>query len=320
MKWSFASVGVLILGLIGVSIILLFQQLTTNNENDYYLLKEVTEASMLDAIDYKTYRETGELKIREKVFVESFTRRFAESTLFVGSSYTIKMYDIMESPPKVTIIIDTGIGKVRVYNDVSNYSVANDLSSILEYNNASFKNISNFSIFYDDNSSDGTSNSKNEYFEKTYSDEYYSLIGINNDDKVNFQQVLKVPDILNVKGGLIKNINISNIDGPYIISPGDDKFYNNLLSALLKREINWIVNDDKTDYEDFDYYDLSKYYNGNNLDNINVSSKLCSNVDNNKCNGEDTYLIKWNSKINNSDNKDILFVKYKIIWKYEIYK
>ena len=42
MKWSTVTVGVMILGIIGVSIILLFQQLTTTNENDYYLLKEIT--------------------------------------------------------------------------------------------------------------------------------------------------------------------------------------------------------------------------------------------------------------------------------------
>ena len=39
MKWSTVTVGVMILGIIGVSIILLFQQLTTTNENDYYLLR-----------------------------------------------------------------------------------------------------------------------------------------------------------------------------------------------------------------------------------------------------------------------------------------
>ena len=80
MKWSFASVGLIVLGLVGLSIIILFQNITTNNENDYYLLKEVTEASMIDAIDMDYYRESGELKIIKDKFVESFTRRFAEST------------------------------------------------------------------------------------------------------------------------------------------------------------------------------------------------------------------------------------------------
>ena len=63
MKWSFASVGMIVLGITGIAIILLFQQITTSNENDYYLLKEITEASMIESIDLKYYRETGDLKI-----------------------------------------------------------------------------------------------------------------------------------------------------------------------------------------------------------------------------------------------------------------
>ena len=37
---------------------------------DYYLLKEVTEAAMIDAIDLVYYRQTGDLKIiKEKYFI-----------------------------------------------------------------------------------------------------------------------------------------------------------------------------------------------------------------------------------------------------------
>ena len=95
MKWSTVTVGVMILGIIGVSIILLFQQLTTTNENDYYLLKEITEAAMVDSIDISYYRETGELKIVREKFVENFTRRFAESTLIICKKYKIKFFYIM---------------------------------------------------------------------------------------------------------------------------------------------------------------------------------------------------------------------------------
>ena len=55
MKWSMASVGVIVLGIIGVMVIVLFQQLTTSSENDYYLLKEITEASMIESIDLKLF-------------------------------------------------------------------------------------------------------------------------------------------------------------------------------------------------------------------------------------------------------------------------
>ena len=97
MKWSFLSLGIIVLGITGVAIILLFQQITTSNERDYYLLKEITEASMIDAIDISYYRETGDLKIITEKFVENFTRRFSESTVLVGSGYTVNFYDVMDA-------------------------------------------------------------------------------------------------------------------------------------------------------------------------------------------------------------------------------
>ena len=133
MKWSFTSVGLIVFALVGLTILILFQNITTGNENDYYLLKEVTEASMIDAIDIKYYRETGELKIIKEKFVESFTRRFAESTVFASSDYTINYFDIMEEPPKVTVSINTGIGEYTIYQDTSDYNISNTLSAILEY-------------------------------------------------------------------------------------------------------------------------------------------------------------------------------------------
>ena len=130
MKWSMASVGVIVLGIIGVMVIALFQQLTTSNESDYYLLKEITEASMIESIDLKYYRETGDLRIVKEKFVENFTRRYSESTLFIGTKYTISFFDIMEVPPKVTIMINTGIENYRIYNDTSDYDVTNNSDGV----------------------------------------------------------------------------------------------------------------------------------------------------------------------------------------------
>ena len=132
MKWSFVTVGVIVLGIIGVSIILLFQNVTTNNENDYYLLKEITEATMIDAIDIPYYRETGDLKIVKEKFVENFTRRFAESTIFITNKYTIKYYDIIETPPKVSVLIDTGLGEFTIDGNTEEYAIKNKLDAILE--------------------------------------------------------------------------------------------------------------------------------------------------------------------------------------------
>ena len=74
MKWSTTALGLIIFGLVGISIIMLFQQITTTNENDYYLLKEITEAAMIDSIDISYYRETGNLKIVREKFVENFEK------------------------------------------------------------------------------------------------------------------------------------------------------------------------------------------------------------------------------------------------------
>ena len=59
MKWSFATVWVVILGLVGFMVLLLFQNLTTSNEQDYYELKEVASAAMIDSVDIAYYRRTG---------------------------------------------------------------------------------------------------------------------------------------------------------------------------------------------------------------------------------------------------------------------
>ena len=50
MKWSFASVATIVLGIFGLFIILLFSELTVSNEQDYYSLKEAAEACPVGAI------------------------------------------------------------------------------------------------------------------------------------------------------------------------------------------------------------------------------------------------------------------------------
>lgn len=119
-------------GLIGLVIIVLFIQLTVNSDEEYYLLKEVTEASMVDSIDYAYFRKTGELKIVKEKFAESFFRRFAETTnLNAQNGYDIKISNIVESPPKVSVEITSKLGKRTFFNSTDDYSVYNDLDAIL---------------------------------------------------------------------------------------------------------------------------------------------------------------------------------------------
>ena len=79
MKNAYWAYWLILLGMVIVVIMLLVQNLTTTSTQDYYLIKEITEASLVDAVDYSYYRDYGEIKINKEKFYESFLRRFAET-------------------------------------------------------------------------------------------------------------------------------------------------------------------------------------------------------------------------------------------------
>lgn len=138
MKWSFASVGLIIIGLFGLLIIILFNEITVSNEQDYYTLKEATEAAMIESIDVAYYRLTGELKISQEKFVENFTRRFTETSTFGQGNYSIIYNQINETPPKVSLQIVDTTNSYNIYNtfsvdlDATQVNIANRLSAILD--------------------------------------------------------------------------------------------------------------------------------------------------------------------------------------------
>jgi hypothetical protein len=131
MKESFWGLFVVTLGIIGISVLNILQDVTTSNENNYYLLKEVSEAAMFDAVDLGYYRITGRLRIVEEKFVENFTRRFSAS-YGRTSTYTVGIYDIIEEPPKVSLIVEVG-KNLQIYNyDSVDFDIVNRIDAILE--------------------------------------------------------------------------------------------------------------------------------------------------------------------------------------------
>ena len=92
MKWSFAGVGLIIIGLFGFLIVILFNEITVSNELDYNTLKDATEAAIIESVDVAYYRLTGEIKISQEKFVENFTRRFTETSTFGQGNYEIQYY------------------------------------------------------------------------------------------------------------------------------------------------------------------------------------------------------------------------------------
>ena len=154
----------LVLGLVGIVLINLFGNITVSNEDMYYILKEVTEASMIDSIDYQAYRVgvgydgvtedsdpdsmhcisgiPGTVRIVKEKFVESFVRRFSES-VEQNRSYQISFDDIDECPPKVSITVTAretygwlskvfGQGTDEFNYETDSAQIVNTLSTILE--------------------------------------------------------------------------------------------------------------------------------------------------------------------------------------------
>ncbi len=327
MKLSFSLLGLFLLEMTGIIGILLFQELTTTDENDYYLLKEVTEAAMIDAIDINYYRDHGgDLRIVKEKFVENFTRRYVESTLLT-SSYKILFYDIIETPPKVSIIVDTGIGKYAIFDSESNHyaTVGNSLTSILEYVNKKTSSTSSFV---------GGVNYPNPYEEKEYTKDYYLITNESQDGMCETTIALKLPEELNAEN--IKeddNVKSSKVE------------MSDLNYALLKKDIDYYVDSSTPAYSvDYNMFPENLSYM-NNYDDMFTKKTLsyynnnCYKIDNNgkevSCNSDEKgknftgsndkydYWVRItlsSSDINDGDNSDICFYKYKVTWNYSEYK
>lgn len=167
MKYTFLGLGFIMFGIFGLIFIVMFQSVTINNESEYYVLKEAMEAAMLESVDLACYRigdidgnilvDTdgdgvgdstvkgacgyNDLKIIEQKFVENFTRRFAASISGDVTEYEIEFYDIIESPPKATVVIKA---KTQEYmlgskDSTESFTIVNELSGILELYNMSEK-------------------------------------------------------------------------------------------------------------------------------------------------------------------------------------
>lgn len=133
MKESFWGVMVVLLGLVSMFFVYFFQNITNTSEHNYELLKETTEAAMYDALDLAAYRKDGTIKIDTERFLESFLRRFSQNAS-LSHTYHIKVYDINEIPPKVSIQITTGGAETSTTLTGENmtFTISNKIDAILE--------------------------------------------------------------------------------------------------------------------------------------------------------------------------------------------
>lgn len=133
MKYAYLSLSMVLIGLMGLSFITMFQNVTVNNEAEYYVLKESVEAAMYESVDIAYFKNTGCIKILEEKFVANCTRRFFANITGIGKGYTLEFYDIMESPPKVSVIAKS---KTSTYTLMSGDGLKTDDNGNLDVNDS----------------------------------------------------------------------------------------------------------------------------------------------------------------------------------------
>ena len=133
MKESMWGYIIIALGIVIIAVLVLAQRFSNVNEEDYYLSREIMKASMYDAVEFGTYRNTGELVMSKEKFVEVFIRRFAQSAT-TDRNYELNFYDIYEYPPKATVRIRTKTGSTTINNAGVDLNVDTYISGILELN------------------------------------------------------------------------------------------------------------------------------------------------------------------------------------------
>ena len=129
MNKAMTIVGIIILGILALFVINITQQFQQGNELDYYLLEETTEAAMLDAVDLAYYRQSaGTIRMDREKFTESFLRRFA-SSINASRNYRIRIIDLNEIPPKVSVQVDSST--IATF-DAQTVGIQNRIDAILE--------------------------------------------------------------------------------------------------------------------------------------------------------------------------------------------
>ena len=131
MKEAYWGYWLVVLGIFIIVVLLLIQNFTSTNSQDFYLVKEIAEAAMEDAVDMGYYREYGEPKINKEKFYESFIRRFAEEAS-ISTTYDIEFTEVYEAPPKIGVKVSSKAHAFTIVGDSESFDIVNKLDAILE--------------------------------------------------------------------------------------------------------------------------------------------------------------------------------------------
>ena len=109
MQSSYWGYWLVVMGVAIVGLMISVQGITTNTTQNSYEIREITEAAMLEAVDYGYYRDYNEIKMNKEKFMEVFLRMTAE-VMGANDTYEVNFYAIYEAPPKVSVEIRSNSG------------------------------------------------------------------------------------------------------------------------------------------------------------------------------------------------------------------
>lgn len=129
MSKGILAAGALMLAIMALAIVNIINNYSAGNELTESLLRDTVEGAMLDAVDLGYYRVSGGVvRMDTAKFLENFTRRFAQS-VSNDKDYTIRVYDVYEIPPKVTIQV--GSHTTATFQG-EQFDIVNRVSGIIE--------------------------------------------------------------------------------------------------------------------------------------------------------------------------------------------
>ena len=133
MQSSYWGYWLVVMGVAIVGLMISVQGITTNTTQDRYAIREITDAAMLEAVDYGYYRDYNEIKINKEKFMEVFLRMTAE-VMGVNDTYEVNFYAIYEAPPKVSVEIKSKSNSFTVAGDSKSFDMVERIDSIVEGN------------------------------------------------------------------------------------------------------------------------------------------------------------------------------------------
>ena len=123
------AAGAVMLAIMALAIVNIINNYSTGNELTESLLRETVESAMIDAVDMSYYRVSGGvIRMDKEKFAEVFTRRFAEN-VSSDKNYNIKIYDMKEIPPKVSVQVGS---KTTATFQGDDFDIVNRISGIIE--------------------------------------------------------------------------------------------------------------------------------------------------------------------------------------------